>query len=775
MQRTSTWGDTICDTLGTTQLEKQIHRTALANAKAELSSHPSNPCILERGSISDWSAASTWTFSSLGRKFADSHVRIGLQPGGQPKNMRLKDFIGYMRRDSDGDLEPNYVFEPRIRSPLLSEFDSTLGGLFPNDYMSCLGENTRPPFRWLCLGPRRSGSRVHIDPLATSAWNALLQGRKRWVLIDPRAVGSGLTQADIQKCNLSPVEWFADVLPKLRSKCPQYVLEAVQEVGEVMYVPSGVWHAVLNLTDTIALTQNFVGPAEFEKSWKLVCRERPGLAREWLEQLRIHEPSLARRVGAFGHSTPLPSDTTPTHPINQPQSKGMNHMILDICSQRLAGARRPAVPELAPTWSASAHWRSTGGRSRWIASRASRRGEVVFVCSAIQSVYDDEVDNGDCLVALAGKMQQDRDFFSRWGMKSDIAPDEFFRTFRHAAQPIWSLKGRSRIGGVAMFPFSGTLKHSAMPSLVFTFVGDACIAVAARDLEPGDELTACMSLWRFSEKIRLADSMRAGIDDIEWPEHILPSQDNTQMRALLSFFEQVEEAAWGDNESAQQAAVENVKAWLTEFSGLKILQTYPYLLLRVHALAVHLCMGMHRLDDAWDSASQLIELLSHAPLSDAGEICVSLAILGGALAHQQRQPDRARQLFRKAARYLSESLGCTEHSDVWSIWLGTFVPSPLLEEALAAWQGSESSTTLGLPGLGTLESIDAGGAAFANNVEFWNESSHPVDSPPNEVIEYPEASSGHKSASEESAFSAHEGYVGGREGAAACVALDELD
>jgi len=81
-------------------------------------------------------------------------------------------------------------------------------------------------------------------------------------------------------------------LPRLKAAgdLKDYI-ECIQYPGETMFVPGPWWHGVLNLDDTIAITQNYSNEANFHRVWPCTRVDRKKLACRWLRKLKKHHPS----------------------------------------------------------------------------------------------------------------------------------------------------------------------------------------------------------------------------------------------------------------------------------------------------------------------------------------------------------------------------------------------------------------------------------------------------------------------------------------------------
>eukprot|EP00466_Bigelowiella_natans_P003096 jgi/Bigna1/131110/aug1.13_g5818 len=171
----------------------------------------------------------------------------------------------------------------------------------PEDLFNLISEKRRPPYRWFLIGPKRSGTSAHIDPLGTSAWNALVYGRKRWIMTKPGTRKRQVKGYALRKKGEDgeASTYFSYHVPRiLKDEAEKKVRdmgirEVIQEPGEVIYVPGGWYHAVLNLTHTIAVTQNFCARAQFLKIWRHVRKGRKKMALKWLKALKEKYPDLA--------------------------------------------------------------------------------------------------------------------------------------------------------------------------------------------------------------------------------------------------------------------------------------------------------------------------------------------------------------------------------------------------------------------------------------------------------------------------------------------------
>jgi len=182
----------------------------------------------------------------------------------------LKYFLKYLENNKDDS--PLYIFDSHFDDDLVAKVildDYSIPDYFKDDLFHLVGERKRPPYRWFLIGPERSGTCVHIDPLGTSAWNTVLSGRKRWVLFPPGTPKRIAKAKDVilAKEDDEAVNYFIDFIPRLKEKYPDLkIIEFIQYPGETVYVPGGWWHAVINLDPTIAITQ----VKELEKQYSFI-------------------------------------------------------------------------------------------------------------------------------------------------------------------------------------------------------------------------------------------------------------------------------------------------------------------------------------------------------------------------------------------------------------------------------------------------------------------------------------------------------------------------
>ncbi|RMX63994.1 hypothetical protein DD238_005603 [Peronospora effusa] len=260
---------------------------------------PAEPVVIDGIPEADgWGALKRWSLKKLRKYYKNVELKCGEDDHGKSIRMKFKYFMTYLNHQTDDS--PLYIFDSTFddhedTKPLLDDYK--VPKYFPEDLFSLVGESRRPPYRWFLVGPKRSGTTLHLDPLGTSAWNTLIVGRKRWVLFPPHVPkhlvnGKRYVRDDEDD---EAVNYFMDLLPRLKRACPRETLQCVecmQYPGETVFIPGGWWHAVFNVDDTVAITQNFCSSQNFPAVWRKTRSGRKRMAAKWLKRLETCHPEL---------------------------------------------------------------------------------------------------------------------------------------------------------------------------------------------------------------------------------------------------------------------------------------------------------------------------------------------------------------------------------------------------------------------------------------------------------------------------------------------------
>ncbi|CAJ0937549.1 unnamed protein product, partial [Mesorhabditis belari] len=256
---------------------------------------PRIPVIIT-GLTSNWAAHEKWTPERLLKKYRNQKFKCGEDDDGYSVKIKMKYYYDYMRTNDDDS--PLYVFDSsfgeRHKTKKLLE-DYEIPKFWEDDLFRYAEMKKRPPHRWIVFGPARSGTAIHIDPLGTSAWNALIHGHKRWVLIPP----------DAPKALVKPMKHEAGKHPDEAVTCLLFlgvrssswpkeypIIECRQAPGKLCFVPAGWWHVVINESVTVAITQNLCSIANLHIVWPKTVRGRPKFSKHWFKRIKSERPEL---------------------------------------------------------------------------------------------------------------------------------------------------------------------------------------------------------------------------------------------------------------------------------------------------------------------------------------------------------------------------------------------------------------------------------------------------------------------------------------------------
>lgn len=284
-----------------------------------------------------WAAHQNWAVDRLANDHNDVRFEVFDEYTG-PVQMKLDKYARYAAAVKEE--RPLYLFEPWFAGKVAQfDRDYAVPDAFKDDLFSVLGAE-RPDYRWLLMGPRGSGAAFHQDPNATAAWNAVISGRKKWIMYPPSVRPPGVhPNGDVDATSV--VDWFMRYYVQIQQQNidPSSVAsrnrpwECVQEPGEMVFIPHRWWHMALNLDLTVAVTHNFVSTANvadvcqfLETSAAEVCvrttlidanggrGDRAGLHAKFIDALKRERPAVyaacQQTPGAGNGATPLPKKST---------------------------------------------------------------------------------------------------------------------------------------------------------------------------------------------------------------------------------------------------------------------------------------------------------------------------------------------------------------------------------------------------------------------------------------------------------------------------------
>lgn len=137
-------------------------------------------------------------------------------------------------------------------------------------------------YRFVYMGAKGSWTPLHADVFRTYSWSANVCGKKKWLFLPPLQFNL-LFDRNMKNTVYNIFDDISETdFPGFKKAI---WLECIQEQNEIIFVPSGWYHQVHNLEDTISINHNWFNSYNLSWVWDLLLRDYKE-AKEYIEDIK---------------------------------------------------------------------------------------------------------------------------------------------------------------------------------------------------------------------------------------------------------------------------------------------------------------------------------------------------------------------------------------------------------------------------------------------------------------------------------------------------------
>ncbi|CAG2103891.1 unnamed protein product, partial [Medioppia subpectinata] len=125
---------------------------------------------------------------------------------------------------------------------------------FESDWVNeaFIADQLSDDFRFVYMGPKHSSTPLHVDVFGSFSWSANVCGAKKWLIIPPG------NESRIKSLNNDEMPHsFHSIDNSWTHLRAMNGYEVIQKRGEIIFIPSGYIHEVVNIEDTISINHNW--------------------------------------------------------------------------------------------------------------------------------------------------------------------------------------------------------------------------------------------------------------------------------------------------------------------------------------------------------------------------------------------------------------------------------------------------------------------------------------------------------------------------------------